>query len=519
MINEININIPPELVNNYDEIKLSAGKSIGIKTSDINDVRILRRSIDARGRKISYQLKVAVYSGNDFPEKSIKTFDFKNVANATPVIIVGAGPAGLFAALKLIQNGLKPIILERGKDIHQRKLDIAQLNRSNIVNEDSNYCFGEGGAGTFSDGKLFTRSTKRGNVNEILELLVMHGASKDILVDAHPHIGTDKLSTIMENIRNTITSHGGEYLFNTKVCDFIIKNNIIDKVIDQNGNSFSGKAVILATGHSANDIYEFLNDKKIKIEAKDFALGVRVEHYQKLIDDVQYHGLREKYNLPPATYSLVTQVDGKGVFSFCMCPGGIIVPAMTNKGELVVNGMSNSSRSGKFANSGIVVSVDGNDTVEFSKFGALQNLRFRQDLESRFFDHRGNTLQAPAQRMTDFTKNIISTELRKSSYVPGLISAPIQIMLPNFISNRLKRAFVDFDKKLRGFYTGDALLIGLESRTSSPVRIVRDRETFQHVEIKNLYPCGEGAGYAGGIVSSAIDGVSVAEKVTGMGDV
>ncbi|MDR2085475.1 MAG: NAD(P)/FAD-dependent oxidoreductase [Bacteroidales bacterium] len=513
MINEIDIKISPELINDYEAIKLSSGRAAGIKISSINDIRILRRSIDARGRNISYLLKIAVFSGNDYPNESIKIPEFKNVASAPPVIIIGAGPAGLFAALKLIQKGIKPIILERGKDIHKRKIDIAELYRNNNLNEDSNYCFGEGGAGTFSDGKLFTRSTKRGNVNEILQLLVLHGASKDILVDAHPHIGSDNLPMIMENIRNTIISHGGEYHFNTKICDIKIKNSEVDKVIDQNGNIFSGIAVILATGHSANDIYEFLNERKIKIEVKDFALGVRVEHYQKMIDDIQYNGKRQRYDLPPATYSLVTQVGGKGVFSFCMCPGGIIVPASTKSGELVVNGMSNSSRSGKFANSGIVVSVDKKDTSDYSKFGALQNLIFRQDLERRFFDHKDGTIKAPGQRMTDFTKNKTSSELRKSSYIPGLISSPIHNMLPDFITNRLKQAFTDFDKKLRGFYSDDALLIGIESRTSSPVRILRNNETFEHIEIKNLYPCGEGAGYAGGIVSSAIDGVNVAENI------
>lgn len=514
MINEVDIKISAEEVNSYDAIKKSAGKTAGVKISSINDVKVLRRSIDARNGQISYSLKVAVFSSNDHLDKSSTTFDFMNVASAPPVIIVGAGPAGLFAALKLLQEGLKPVILERGKDIHKRKLDIAELYRNSAVNEDSNYCFGEGGAGTFSDGKLYTRSTKRGNVNEILELLIYHGADKDILIDTHPHIGSDNLPEIMENIRNTITSHGGEYYFNTKVCNFNIKNGEITEVIDQNGNSFSGIAVVLATGHSANDIYYLLNEKKIKIESKDFALGVRVEHYQKLIDNVQYHGKREKYDLPPATYSLVTQVEGKGVFSFCMCPGGIIVPALTTPGELVVNGMSNSSRSGRFANSGIVVSVDSNDSKKYSDYGALQNLKFRLDLESRFFDHKEGTLKAPAQRMKDFVNNKTSSELRKSSYVPGLVSSPIHNILPSFIAERLKKAFLDFDKKLNGFYSDDALLIGLESRTSSPVRILRDKETFEHVEIKNLFPCGEGAGYAGGIVSSAIDGVNVAEKIT-----
>ena len=510
MINEIEIKISAENISNYEQILLAASKAAGVKSTNVTDLRILRRSIDARSKNISYLLKVALFSGNDYPDNGVKYFEFKNVAAAPPVIIVGAGPAGLFAALTLLQRGLKPIILERGKDVHKRKIDIAQLYRDNIINENSNYCFGEGGAGTFSDGKLYTRSTKRGNVREILELLVLHGADKDILVDAHPHIGTDKLPVIMENIRKTIVAHGGEYYFDTKVCGFDVRNGAVNAVIDQNGNSYSGIAVILATGHSANDIYEFLNEKKIKIESKGFALGVRVEHYQQLIDDVQYHGGRQKYNLPPAAYSLVTQVDGKGVFSFCMCPGGIIVPALTTRGELVVNGMSNSARSGKFANAGIVVSVDDCDTSEFASFGALQNLKFRQSLESCFFDHKGNTIMSPAQRMTDFAKGKISQDLRKSSYVPGLISSPIHEMLPSFIAKRLKQAFIDFDRKLKGFYSSDALLIGIESRTSSPVRIVRNTENCEHVEIKNLFPCGEGAGYSGGIVSSAIDGVNVA---------
>ena len=513
MIKEIEFVVPVSEANNMGYYRTVVANVCDIDISAINDINVEKRSIDARRGKVTYNIKAMVYTDDSHYVSEKKQYDYKYVQNAIPVIVVGAGPAGLFASLRLLERGYKPIILERGRDVHERKKDIANLYRTNMVNEDSNYCFGEGGAGTFSDGKLYTRSTKRGDVADVLNVFVEHGADKDIIIDAHPHIGTDKLPTIIENIRKTIVGHGGEYHFNTRVVDFIINGYEIKGVVDQNSTEYNGAAVILSTGHSARDIYELLDRKKIEIEAKGFAMGVRVEHPQALIDNIQYHGNRQRYKLPAASYNVVTQVEGRGVFSFCMCPGGMIIPANTADGELVVNGMSNSLRNSPFANSGMVVSIEPGDLQLYNKYGELSCLCFQQEIERQMYNKESRTLVAPAQRMIDFVAGRVSQSLVKSSYIPGVISAPMHELLPNFIVRRMQQAFTIFDKKMHGYYTNESLLIGLESRTSSPVRIIRDRETLEHVSIKRLFPCGEGAGYSGGIVSSAIDGINVADKI------
>ncbi|MEI6696083.1 MAG: NAD(P)/FAD-dependent oxidoreductase [Bacteroidota bacterium] len=514
MIKEIEIAVLPEQQNVYNSIEKAVALAIRVPREKINFVSVLKRSIDARKAKVQIRLKVKVYTFESYPTEDKKAEDaYKYVQNAEAVIIVGSGPAGLFAALRLLELGLKPILIERGKDVHLRKYDIADLNREHIVNPDSNYCFGEGGAGTYSDGKLYTRSTKRGDVNDILNKLVAHGASTDILIDAHPHIGTDKLPPVISNIRETIINHGGEFYFERKIVDVVIKNSSIKGVIDQTGTVFEGKSVILATGHSARDIYELLQSKQILIEAKPFALGVRVEHPQQIIDSIQYHSKSRGQFLPAATYQLVTQVEGKGVFSFCMCPGGIIVPAATEEGQIVVNGMSNSRRNSIYANSGMVVSVELSDLEAYKSHGALAGLKFQEDVEKAAFNVAGKGQIAPAQRMCDFVNSKVSSNLNPSSYVPGLVSAAVHEILPSFVAQRLQKAFVAFDDKMKGYFTQEANIVGVESRTSSPIRIPRDAETMQHVQIKNLYPCGEGAGYAGGIISSALDGVAVAEKI------
>jgi uncharacterized FAD-dependent dehydrogenase len=438
------------------------------------------------------------------------------------VIIIGAGPAGMFAALQLIEKGIKPIILERGKDVRARRRDLAILNKEGEVNPESNYCFGEGGAGTYSDGKLYTRSSKRGDINRILNLFVHFGAEEKILYESHPHIGTNKLPSIITSIRKKIVDCGGEFLFEKKVTDLIIKDNTIKGVKTSDGNSFEGRAVILATGHSARDIFELLHAKKILIESKAFALGVRVEHPQSLIDSVQYHTStphpRDPF-LPPASYSWVEQVDGKGVFSFCMCPGGIIAPAATSPGELVVNGWSPSKRNNPYANSGIVVSVEPHCLVEtqcfasLRKHGALAGMYFQRSVEQKAFECGGGKFIAPSQRLADFIDNKISSSLPGCSYTPGIHSVSLKEVLPGFVHKNLQQAFKQFGKKMKGYLTNEAVVVATESRTSSPVRILRDTESLQHPQIRNLYPCGEGAGYAGGIVSAAMDGERVAKQI------
>lgn len=508
-----------------DEIQTAAVKALGVSPKIKNQLkyRILRRSIDARN-DILYRYRVEVAKPEEVFEEYVLE-DYKDVSSAEPVIIIGAGPAGMFAALKLLMRGFRPVILERGKDVHARKFDMAKLSREGIVNPDSNYCFGEGGAGTFSDGKLYTRSSKRGDIREVLHQLVKFGADPSVLIDAHPHIGSDKLPIVVENIRNCIVEHGGEYHFNSRVTD-IVKlsdgsfNVITSSEVTGDGSDeasrsekvWQSRKVILATGHSARDIYEMFYQKGWEIQAKGFALGVRVEHPQSLINKIQYHGKYQPF-MPTAEYSFVTQVLDRGVFSFCMCPGGILVPAATASGELVLNGMSNSQRNSKWANSGVVVQIEPEDFPEYAQYGPLALLRFQQDVERKMFEYTGS-LKAPAQRMMDFCRRIPSANLPKSSYYPGVENAPLHELLPEHVSLRLKYAFPEIgNKKMHGYYTNDALVLGVESRTSSPVRIPRNPETLEHTQISGLYPCGEGAGYAGGIVSSALDGINCAAKI------
>ena len=515
-----------------DEIQTAAVKALGVspKMKSQLKYRIVRRSIDARN-DILYRYRVEVCK----PDETLTEYvleDYQDVSSAEPVIIIGAGPAGMFAALKLLMRGFKPIILERGKDVHARKFDMAKLSTEGVVNPDSNFCFGEGGAGTFSDGKLYTRSSKRGDIREVLHQLVRFGADPTILIDAHPHIGSDKLPIVVENIRKCIIEHGGEYHFDSRVTDIakrgdgqfdvevssasvisftdVQATSSIASVVEK--SVYTSRKVILATGHSARDIYEMFDRKGWELQAKGFALGVRVEHPQSLINKIQYHGKYQPY-MPTAEYSFVTQVLDRGVFSFCMCPGGVLVPAATASGELVLNGMSNSQRNSKWANSGVVVQIEPEDFPEYSQYGALALLRFQQDIEKKMFDYTGS-LKAPAQRMMDFCRRIPSANLPKTSYHPGAENAPLHELLPEHVSLRLKYAFPEIgNKKMHGYYTNEALLLGVESRTSSPVRIPRDPETLEHVQVAGLYPCGEGAGYAGGIVSSALDGINCAAKI------
>ena len=474
----------------------------------------MKRSIDARQKAIKINLKVAIYfQEDDFVEEKIQLPDYKNVSNSQEVIVVGAGPAGLFAALQLIELGLKPIVIERGKDVRGRRRDLKAINLDHIVNEDSNYCFGEGGAGTYSDGKLYTRSKKRGDVTRILELLVGFGASDDILIEAHPHIGTNKLPKIIQDIREKIIEMGGLVLFETKLTDIIIKNNEVLGIVTQSGDTILSNKIILATGHSARDIFELLDRKKVFIEAKPFALGVRAEHPQSLIDSIQYSCDYRGEHLPPAPYSIVKQVGGRGMYSFCMCPGGVIAPCATSPGEVVTNGWSPSKRDQATANSGIVIELKLEDFQPFSKFGALAGLEFQKSIEQKAWHLAGETQKVPAQRMVDFTKNQVSSEIPKTSYVPGTTSVEMGAVFPGFLSQILREGFSEFGKSMKGYLTNEAILHAPESRTSSPVRIPRDSISLEHLQIKGLYPCGEGAGYAGGIISAAIDGEKCAIKV------
>jgi hypothetical protein len=517
MKKEFTLQLSPEEAYNPDVFKKVLLRQAGLAPDTAETfVRQTRRSIDARGRSIKVNIQAELFIREN--PKSLLDYNpsYQQVANAAQIIIIGAGPAGLFAALRAIELGVKPILIERGKDVRARRRDLAAINKANIVNPDSNYCFGEGGAGTYSDGKLYTRSKKRGDIRRIMEILVSHGATEEILIDAHPHIGTNKLPKLVEDLRQSILNHGGEIHFETKVVDFVLESNQMVGVKTQLGDTIKGAGVILATGHSARDIFELLHAKKILIEAKPFALGVRIEHRQSLIDKIQYHCEvdRGPY-LPASAYSLVQQAEYKGkqrgVFSFCMCPGGFIVPAATSPGELVVNGMSPSRRNGKFANSGMVVAVELEDLPEYQKFGPLAAMQFQADIEKKAWIAGGQTQVAPAQRMVDFVNRKVSDSLLDTSYQPGLNSVEMRDILPEFISSRLAFGLKTFGQKMKGYLTNEAQLIGLESRTSSPVRIPRDKESFEHPEIKGLYPCGEGAGYAGGIVSAAMDGERCAE--------
>tara|TARA_B100001758_G_scaffold81904_1_gene69623 strand:+ start:25397 stop:26938 length:1542 start_codon:yes stop_codon:yes gene_type:complete len=512
MIKNIQIQVLPKQLDSQNLLLKLVADKINTKTSSINYIEILKKSIDSRQKEIKINLIINVYINEKFIKKKICTPDYKDVNNAEEIIIIGAGPAGLFAALKLIENGKKPIVLERGKDVRSRRIDLAKITKEHIVNEDSNYCFGEGGAGTFSDGKLYTRSKKRGDVNRILDILINHGANENIKINAHPHIGTNKLPKIIQNIRNTILKYGGEVIFNSRVTDIIIKNNKTDGVVLQNGDVINARKVILATGHSARDIFELLYKKEIEIQTKAFAIGVRIEHTQELIDQIQYKCQKRDKYLPPAPYSIAQQIKGRGVYSFCMCPGGIIAPCATSPGEVVTNGWSPSRRDYATSNSGIVVELNLTDFKKYQDKGPLAGIYFQKEIEQNCCKLAGGTQKVPAQRLIDFTNNKLSHNIPKTSYFPGTESLQISNVLPKFINDRLKEGFIQFGKKMKGYLTNEAVVHAPETRTSSPVRIPRDKDTFQHTQINGLFPCGEGAGYAGGIISAAIDGEKCADK-------
>ncbi|ELY2016627.1 FAD-binding protein [Flavobacterium psychrophilum] len=514
MPKELLLQVTPEIAANENLLKDYLSKQIKVSAKDVQHVSILKRSIDARQKAIKINLKVNIFlQGENFVEQKIVLPEYKEVSNSQEVIVVGAGPAGLFAALQLIELGLKPILIERGKDVRGRRRDLKAINVDHLVNEDSNYCFGEGGAGTYSDGKLYTRSKKRGDIDRILKLLVAFGATPDILVEAHPHIGTNKLPQIIQDIREKIIEMGGKVLFETRVTDILVKNNEAQGVVIQNGDTIVSNKIILATGHSARDIFELLDKKKIFIEAKPFALGVRAEHPQSLIDQIQYSCDYRGEHLPPAPYSIVKQVNGRGMYSFCMCPGGVIAPCATSPGEVVTNGWSPSKRDQVTANSGIVIELKLEDFKPFDKFGALAGMEFQKSIEQKAWHLAGETQKVPAQRMIDFTQNKVSREIPKTSYVPGTTSVEMGQVFPGFLSQILREGFSEFGKSMKGYLTNEAILHAPESRTSSPVRIPRDEITLEHLQIKGLYPCGEGAGYAGGIISAAIDGEKCALKI------
>jgi uncharacterized FAD-dependent dehydrogenase len=501
------ISVLPHQQEDFNYILNLALEKENLRKGNITDWRIRKRSIDARRKPIKINLQIELWLQGEKRE-TIPPFIPQNVSEAKQIAIIGAGPAGLYAALRAIEAGLKPIVFERGKDVRERRRDLAAINKDQLVNPESNYCFGEGGAGTYSDGKLYTRSKKRGNVLKALEWFVHFGADADILIDAHPHIGTNKLPKIITGMRKAIIENGGEVHFNSKLTDLKLEADAIHAIQINNGKWIQFDNVILATGHSARDIFYLLHQKNIKIEAKPFAIGVRVEHQQALIDFIQYHGEDDNPYLPPASYSLVEQVDGLGVYSFCMCPGGIIAPCATAQEEVVTNGWSPSKRNNPYANSGIVVSITPKDLPNYTADDPFVCLNFQKEVEQRCWEAGGKTQQVPAQRMIDFVEGRLSEDFPKTSYQPGIVSADLNEVLPSLISKRLKKAFVAFGKKMNGYYTNQAVLHAPESRTSSPINIPRNPETLEHVEIKGLYPCGEGAGYAGGIISAAIDGIN-----------
>ncbi|MFA7228921.1 MAG: FAD-binding protein [Melioribacteraceae bacterium] len=513
MKKEIEIVLPPEFLNDYNYQKRLAAQLLKINEIEITAVRILRRSVDARSRNPVFRAKAIVYI-SEKPEEYFYPIKFVPVREGKKVIIIGMGPAGIFAALRLIQLGIKPVIFERGKDVQSRRRDLKAIQQSGLVNPDSNYCFGEGGAGTYSDGKLYTRSTKRGDVNRILSIFVQHGSPGEIMIDAHPHIGSNLLPQVVQEIRRTIIDCGGEINFESRVTDLLLDGKSIKGVVVNEGKEFTADAVIMATGHSARDIYYLLDRHKVKIESKPFAMGVRIEHPQRLIDEIQYHSTNRNPYLPASSYNLNCQIDDRGVYSFCMCPGGIIIPASTEPGELVLNGMSVSRRDSPYANSGLVVSVDESDWSEFNSHGVFAGLEFQKQLERKAFEAGGKTQRAPAQRITDFVNKQISSTLPKSSYIPGTISSPLHELLPQKISEGLRKGLLIFENKMRGYFTNEAQILAAETRTSSPVRIPRDHQSLMHLEIHGLFPAGEGAGYAGGIVSAAIDGERAANAVS-----
>ncbi len=514
MPREIQTQVAPEVASNEALLTKHMAKLLPVAVEEIQQVIVLKRSIDARQKAIKINIKAVVYFvGEKVVAENFDLPDYPNVANKQEVIVVGAGPAGLFAALQLIELGLKPIVVERGKDVRGRRRDLKAINVDGIVNEDSNYCFGEGGAGTYSDGKLYTRSKKRGDIDRILKLLVGFGATPDILVEAHPHIGTNKLPQIIQDIREKIIACGGQVLFDTKVVDILVKSNEIQGVVTQDGTTIPANKLILATGHSARDIFELLHKKDILIEAKPFALGVRAEHAQQLIDQIQYSCDYRGDFLPPSPYSIVKQVGGRGMYSFCMCPGGVIAPCATSPGEVVTNGWSPSKRDQATANSGIVVELKLEDFKPFEKFGPLAGMEFQKSIEQKAWHFAGKSQKVPAQRMVDFTQNKISSDIPKTSYVPGTTSVEMGQVFPGFLAQIMREGFKEFGKTMKGYLTNEAILHAPESRTSSPVRIPRDPLSLEHIQIKGLYPCGEGAGYAGGIISAAIDGEKCALKI------
>lgn len=510
MIKEVEFTVEPDFVNDTAYQKKTAASKLKCAPEDITALNVIKKSIDARSKYPVFRIKAAAYL-NEEPPETYPAIKYKNAGEGKKVIIVGSGPAGLFAALRLLEAGIKPVIFERGKDVRSRRRDLRAIQQESIVNPDSNYCFGEGGAGTYSDGKLYTRSTKRGDVNKILNVLNNHGAQKEILVDAHPHIGSNVLPKVVEAIRETIIKYGGEVHFDSKVTGLLINAGKINGVVINNSVEHTSDAVILATGHSARDIFYLLDENKIKIEQKPFAVGVRIEHPQQLIDRIQYHSESRHPNLPAASYSITCQVEDRGVYSFCMCPGGIIIPASTGENELVLNGMSVSKRNSPFANAGFVVSVDEKDWQEFNWAGVFAGVEFQKSIESAAFRMTGYTQKAPAQRVTDFIQSRISQSLPETSYIPGTIAADLNLVFPKRISDSLRKALLVFNNRMKGYVTEEAQLLAPETRTSSPIRVPRDRETLIHPDIRGLYPCGEGAGYAGGIVSAAIDGERCAE--------
>lgn len=509
---KLELNIPPEKISNSEFLKKVVSKRLKLNTEEISSLKIVRRSLDARKKPV-YRVLAEIYV-NEIPHESEFQIKYKTVKKNKSVIIVGFGPAGMFAALRLIEHGIKPIIFDRGKDVQARRRDIRNLQQEHIVNPDSNYCFGEGGAGAYSDGKLYTRSNKRGNVNKILQIFVEHGAPHEIIIDSHPHIGSNVLPKVVSQIRKTILNNGGKINFNSKVTDFIIKQEVVKGVIVNDQFEFIADAVILATGHSARDIYFLLHKKKIRIEPKPFAMGIRIEHPQQLINEIQYNSKNYNDELPAANYNLSCTIDKRGVYSFCMCPGGIIVPAATSPGEIVVNGMSLSRRNSPFANSGLVVTVTEKDWQKYIDKYPFSGLRLQEEVEQLAYMLANQTQSAPAQKVTDFVNGHFSQKLNDTSYIPGLTSAKLDQELPEFITGRIKKALNIFNKKMKGYYTEEAQMVAAETRTSSPIRIPRNNDTLMHADLRGLFPSGEGAGFAGGIVSAAIDGENCADAVS-----
>ena len=513
MVKQIRINLAPAAAADEAVIRKISATLTGMDQSEIYSVRVIKRSVDARKKNIRVNLTVEVFSGHDSAVPAFNPYIPIDVSHKREVIIVGAGPAGLFAALRLIELGIRPVIIERGRDVSSRKKDIVRISREQIVDPDSNYCFGEGGAGTYSDGKLYTRSKKRGDNTRVLELLCLHGANENILYEAHPHLGTDKLPGIISNIRKSILDAGGQFILGTKVTDLLIEGDAIKGVVTSENVKFLSPYVILATGHSARDIYDICRNRRVELEMKPFAMGVRVEHPQELIDKIQYHGNSRGEFLPAASYNVAKQVDGRGVYSCCMCPGGFIGPSATAQEEVVVNGMSPSGRNSPYANSGIVVEIKPEDLIKYSSYGEMAGIEFQKELEREAWKNGGHTQKAPAQRLADFVAGETSGSLPKVSYFPGVTSSPLHNWLPKAIGSRLRDGFRLFGQVMNGYLTNEAVVLGVESRTSSPVRIPRDPQKLHHIRILGLYPCGEGSGYAGGIVSSAVDGMRAAEAI------